>query len=112
MATILVERINYLFNEMTINRDKIKSLRWKAMAQLGDKCVWCGFLDKRVLQFDHVNGNGAEERQQFGKAHNLVMFTRILEGSADYQLLCANCNVIKARTQHENVGHKRKKRNL
>ena len=59
--------------------------------------------DIRCLQIDHVNGNGYEERHQKSRSYKyLHVLKKILAGSKDYQLLCANCNFIKV---HENKEH-------
>ncbi len=64
---------------------------------LGDECVQCGFLDKRALQIDHVNGDGCKDRKS--KSNQLDYLRHVLRelksGSKKYQLLCANCNWIK-----------------
>ncbi len=64
---------------------------------LGGKCSRCGLADWRVLQLDHVTGNGREERNARGASWKTTSaYTRhILENLDSYQLLCANCHVIK-----------------
>ena len=70
---------------------------------LGGECVNCGYSDSRALQIDHVNGGGSRERYSF--SCNSTYMTHVLmkveSGSADYQILCANCNSIKMREQKE-----------
>lgn len=79
-------------------------IRAAAIELLGGCCSHCGFSDRRALQFDHVTGNGYQDRQA-GK--NTDTFAReILKGSQKYQLLCANCNWIK-RCVHNEVRHGR-----
>lgn len=68
---------------------------------LGRKCAKCGFDDDRILQIDHVMGDGRRERKA-AKDYNW-MVRNICEMSkvdgnmfkARYQLLCPNCNWIK-----------------
>lgn len=79
--------------------------RLAVLNKLGDKCVWCGFNDKRALQIDHINGGGSRERCRITNTNE---FYKIVTESVDnneekYQLLCANCNVIK---RIENGEHK------
>lgn len=65
---------------------------------LGDKCIRCGFKDKRALQIDHVNGGGTKERRSYGNRldkHYKDVFEAVKNGSKEYQILCANCNSIK-----------------
>src|SRR5947209_9533790 len=55
---------------------------------LGKRCVKCGCNDSRVLQIDHVNGDGAKERKSCG--HNIyTLCRRVLANPERYQLLCA-----------------------
>lgn len=80
--------------------------RNKIVELLGSKCTnpynlphpdWCN--DSKVLEIDHINGDGWKERKQIGSSGNSVYFKHILEkiksGSKDYQLLCSNCNKLK-----------------
>jgi len=79
-------------------------LRKEVLSFLGNKCVTCGIEDFRVLQIDHINGNGYKENKQFGKGGwGTVKYYRhilVVEGEG-YQLLCANCNWIKRYEQGE-----------
>lgn len=81
----------------------IKNLKEKAYTILGGKCVKCGFSDQRALQIDHINGGGNKERDS-GISTNQY-YVRIIHGSTDYQLLCANCNWIK-RIENNEVSSK------
>lgn len=71
--------------------------RMEVMDMLGGrKCCKCGYdADVRALQIDHINGDGYIQRRE----HPLPDYTyykRILEsGGIGFQILCANCNVIK-----------------
>lgn len=62
---------------------------------LGGKCVRCGFNDPRALQVDHVNGGGTKDIKEMTGMKNIEITRRVLSGSKEYQLLCANCNWIK-----------------
>ena len=62
---------------------------------LGGECVRCGFDDVRALQIDHVNGGGNKEVKKVTKHYYKYVLEKIVAGSVDYQLLCANCNWIK-----------------
>lgn len=95
-------------------RERIKQRRRErrasVIALLGGKCtsVECRWLnedgtlgcsDPRLLQVDHKNGGGTQERKRLSYD---VMLRRIASGKTDgYQLLCASCNWLKAHTQNE-----------
>lgn len=63
---------------------------------LGHKCIECGNTDKRVLQFDHINGNGHKWRMSltsgFTKLNVLLKLPNLKD---EIQVLCANCNWVK-----------------
>lgn len=71
--------------------------RMEVMDMLGGrKCCKCGYdADIRALQIDHIDGGGNLQRRE----HPLPDYTYykcILEsGGVGFQILCANCNVIK-----------------
>jgi 5-methylcytosine-specific restriction endonuclease McrA len=72
----------------------------RVMDKLGRKCAICGYdADERALQIDHVRNNGNEHRRIHRPG--TVQYIRDIEKSIDngenaYQILCANCNAIKA----------------
>lgn len=67
--------------------------------KMGGKCIFCGFDDWRALQVDHKNGTGGLRSSRH------MIHTDILRGRVDpYQLLCANCNSIKASDRNERGG--------
>ena len=79
------------------------ALRQKVLAAFGSRCEKCGFDDWRALQIDHVRSNGYVERK---KLKTLGLYRRVLgmterERKQEYQLLCANCNVIKKYVRNE-----------
>ena len=73
-------------------RKTTRKLRREALALLGDKCVMCGYSDERALCIDHVNGGGKKELSKIG-SHGVAR--KVRDGATGYQLLCANCNMIK-----------------
>jgi len=80
------------------HRKQHSEITAKIFSFLGNKCVHCGIDDKRVLQIDHVNNNGADDKRRFGSFstnYRRHVLDRLLNGSKEYQLLCANCNIIK-----------------
>ena len=80
-------------------------LRAAIMARLNQfACVRCGFSDPRALQFDHINGGGRRHRQQVGSAAKFLRALLALtskELTAEFQVLCANCNFIKREENNE-----------
>lgn len=69
---------------------------------LGNKCVKCGFLDKRALQIDHINGGGRAERIKYNtKDFHRIVLKSLKSKEKKYQLLCANCNWIKRTEKNE-----------
>ena len=82
--------------------------RMSVLEMLGLECVQCGFSDIRALQIDHVNGDGFKERKTervIGNPYK-VMLKKVIEGSKDYQILCANCNWIK-KVENKEVPNKK-----
>ena len=74
--------------------------RWQAILYLGSKCAGCGYdEDIRALQIDHIYGGGRKEKRERVRG---LMYREVAEGKrADIQLLCANCNHIKAHKNKE-----------
>lgn len=64
-------------------------------------CVQCGFSDIRALCLDHVNGGGTEQRRAFKNGGNVWLWLARHSFPPGYQILCANCNTIKAREEDE-----------
>jgi hypothetical protein len=82
-------------------RRKTRRDRLRCLAALGDLCVACGFKDERALHIDHVHGCGGKDREPLGSRYFATILRRILAGSQEYQILCANCNAIKMRVNRE-----------
>lgn len=71
---------------------------------LGGKCLGCGTKDERVLQFDHIRGDGADDRRRINnKCGTIIPYYahHLDEAKQNLQILCANCNIIKAREMGE-----------
>lgn len=85
-------------------RKRRRSVRFReeAILLLGGKCIRCSFEDIRALCIDHINGGGRLARKSIGNSRYYeTVLRQIKDGSRDYQCLCANCNVIKARERKE-----------
>lgn len=99
-------RIIAKVKEWTINnRDRHRETRRKhdhklradVFRLLGGVCQYCRFSDSRALQVDHVEGGGMKELKALG--HTRAIYQKVLlSDGVGYQLLCANCNVIKHRS--------------
>jgi len=75
------------------SRKAKEKIRKKMFEMYGDKCVLCGFQDKRALTLDHINNNGAEERKKIGMRG--PYYRAIKEYLPDeYRILCMNCRFI------------------
>ena len=64
-------------------------------------CVRCGFSDIRALVLDHINGGGTEQRRKLKNGINVWLWLSRHGFPSGYQILCANCNAIKAREENE-----------
>lgn len=66
------------------------------------KCAKCGFSDIRALQLDHIKGNGKKDRESHrGVGVTYYVWLRTQNYPESLQVLCANCNIIKAIENHE-----------
>lgn len=79
-----------------------KRLKSAVFELLGNECCRCGFSDPRALQIDHINGGGGKEKKSVTAHYYKYILEKILAGSNEYQLLCANCNWIKRSENNEN----------
>lgn len=63
---------------------------------LGNKCIKCGFSDNRALHIDHVHNDGYRDPLKRGSTYYYLEVKKsALKKENKYQLLCANCNIIK-----------------
>jgi len=80
-----------------------KKLRNAAYSAYGGKCLCCGESNPLLLTIDHVNGGGTQERKQLNGSgknsvnRNFYLHLKKLGYPPDYQLLCFNCNMGRAR---------------
>lgn len=85
--------------------DRQRRTRLKAVTYIGEpKCARCGYTDLRALVIDHRNNDGNKERQGSIGKRGVCYFLKILrmpqeEAKSRYQILCANCNMIKENEQ-------------
>ena len=78
-------------------RSWIESIRQDLFVILGgDVCTNCGMKDRRVLQFDHINGGGTKIRKESALYKELIRYRDNPDlAKKELQVLCANCNIIK-----------------
>lgn len=80
------------------SRNRYANFYQQAFNALGDKCIKCGFTDKRALQIDHIDGGGSIERRKNRGSYQYYknMVNNITNKKVKYQILCANCNLIES----------------
>lgn len=82
-------------------------VRRGAFALYGSRCVRCGFDDERALQIDHIDGAPEPRGHKLRGGEGLYRALLSGEKSVDaHQLLCANCNWIKAHEREEWARHR------
>lgn len=66
----------------------------------GGKCACCGNARRIVLELDHVDNNGAEDRRAIRRTGGFPMAARLRKEGwpPGFQLLCANCHAEKTKT--------------
>lgn len=79
-------------------RLRYSRIKLEVHTTLGGCCMRCGISDPRLLQIDHVNNDGASERRT--TPNSISVYKNIVragtkEALKRYQLLCANCHVLK-----------------
>lgn len=87
--------------EAAHRRAYVTQVRHKCLEILGARCARCGYdANKHALQIDHKYGGGSLERStKKGGSLYLHMLKHIDSGK--YQVLCANCNMIKRAENQE-----------
>ncbi len=69
-------------------------MRKKVISMLGGECRRCGETDIRILQINHIDGGGRQER--LSKTRHFYL-KDIIDGSRntdDLEILCANHNIL------------------
>lgn len=90
----------------TMRRSR-KKLRDAIVALMGGCCRVCGLTDDRVLEIDHVHGDGAKHRSLRHRKGIRYILKIVLEEMERYQLLCANCNWRKRMSSAHERGSRR-----
>ncbi len=65
------------------------------------RCALCGYSDPRALSLDHVNGDGRAELFAGRRLTGTAFYWRLAGAPRrpDLQVLCMNCQLIKARAE-------------
>ena len=69
----------------------------------GRECKFCSNEDLRVLEIEHINGDGSGDRKQFKNNRQLRRFYIMHPELAKeiLQVSCANCNKVKRYEKQE-----------
>jgi hypothetical protein len=91
----------------------LRRARLELMRMLCDgiiQCQWCSYdADVDALVFDHVNDDGHVDRKR-RTHHAWAIMSLIREDPARFQVLCSNCNTIKAKRHLEEKVRQRRGR--
>lgn len=89
-------RRNHIMNKIRHNRANVRRLYDRLKTALGGRCVICGERDYIVLEFDHINEDGAARRHA---GWTIGKYLRHHDVAREHglQLLCANCHARKTR---------------
>lgn len=87
---------------------KIRSTakKFKLIKLHGGKCIKCGYSNRHILQFHHIDPSNKE----FAIGRNDFSFNRLLEESKKCILLCPNCHILEHSTHKvvHDIDRKRK----
>jgi hypothetical protein len=105
------DKAAYMREYYSRNRKKLDeySNNWRMTKRLefivtaGGKCICCGETDPIVLDFDHINDDGAEHRKETKRANIVNIFSKEGVDISKFQLLCKNCNWRKEYTRRQDA---------
>ncbi len=77
--------------------------RKELLSKLGEKCIKCGEQDTKILQIDHILGQGYIEKEFFKNRQKMFeQYLKEFKLESEYlQVLCFNCNVKKRHRYRE-----------
>jgi len=84
----------------TCQRERPRRLKIEVLSHYSNGkpfCAGCGFGLIEALQIDHLENNGAAEKKMYNHngGHNCYVILKRRGFPEGYQVLCANCNLIK-----------------
>lgn len=77
-------------------REYNRKQRMVVIEKYGGECVCCGQSERKFLEIDHINNDGAKHRRDMGSSR-IVMWLIKNDFPKGFQLLCSNCNMAKGR---------------
>ncbi len=68
----------------------------KAIQHYGGKCNFCGLVDIRFLELDHIHGGGYIDREHIGGGEKFYRWLVRHDYPRELQVLCGHCNRTKS----------------
>jgi hypothetical protein len=106
-------RAKWKLNNRSAHREAQRNHRYTVRREIldllgGQRCVQCGYdKDWRALQIDHIHSDGRNDRNTptgtgvWAFRKKLMDPTQLEFARTRYQVLCANCNVVKKYEKNE-----------
>ncbi len=91
---------SYLRRGAFLAKAELLKLRKRVLRGYGGKCVCCGETEHHFLQLDHINNDGYLHRGNGKHRPGRTFYKSLIEAKypgEHLQILCANCNMGKAR---------------
>jgi hypothetical protein len=85
-------------SEISRTTKRKRNRRKETILFLGGRCVECRENNWMILDIDHKNGGGRKEKRELG---NYQFLKGVKRHPEKYQILCVNCNWIKAHKNGE-----------
>lgn len=101
--------------EKQTQREKYHALKLRVLNHYSDGqciCKKCDFADPRALCIDHIKGDGAEHRREIGRGIAVYTWLERNGYPEGFQVLCLNCNHLKAYDEGEFTSHKKPRRTV
>lgn len=106
------QSVFWMYNPNARSKDLARDTnkRENLVRHLGGKCVKCGY-DKNIkaLELDHKENDGDLDRKKYGAKIYRHYIKHLELASLKLQVLCANCNKIKAIEENEHAKNNRTK---
>lgn len=105
-------KLHYYSTDEAIELRKRRDARYKVKARLEafsilgkSKCSKCGNTDMRVLQLDHIKGDGYKAKREYFRTMKEIVELKKNPAKfrSVFQVLCSNCNWIKRYENSEQI---------